>query len=227
MRRVRARFKRRSRPSISSAVSFGISARSRSGHDFSRVLEVMSPRKNRSTRSVTRIFLTMPVLLPSFRDSFPAVLAVKVSLRRGSAATLTAAGCGESVPATEGSIAREPTGLLMASPHRKAASPEENVPQNGHQTAAPSALLPWPHGELLVHSSAECHGGDRHPPTIPGADDAPTRSDSQARFLLTPIFAVASDSAFPACPIPRPPAPRGAPPSRSFLAPQISSGARP
>src|SRR5437016_14653709 len=98
MRRVRARFKRRSRPSISSAVSFGISARSRSGHDFSRVLEVMSPRKNRSTRSVTRIFLTMPVLLPSFRDSFPAVLAVKVSLRRGSAATLTAAGCGESVP---------------------------------------------------------------------------------------------------------------------------------
>jgi len=40
----------------------------------------------------------MPVLLPSFRDSFPAVLAVKVSLRRGSAATWTAAGCGESVP---------------------------------------------------------------------------------------------------------------------------------
>src|SRR5438045_9560124 len=130
-------------------------------------------------------------------------------------------------PATEGRIARVRTSLLMDSPHRKAASLAETVLQNGHQTAAPSALLPSPHGELRGRSSAECRGDDRHPPTIPAAVDAPTPSGSQARFLLTPITVVASGSVSPACPIPQPPAPRGAPAPRSFLAPQISSGARP
>src|SRR5205814_2201108 len=48
-------------------------------------------------------------------------------------------------PATEGRIARVRTSLLMDSPHRKAASLAETVLQNGHQTAAPSALLRSPH----------------------------------------------------------------------------------
>src|SRR5207253_5649046 len=41
---------------------------------------------------------SLPGILPSLPDSFPAVLAVKVPLCRGSAATLTAAGRRESAP---------------------------------------------------------------------------------------------------------------------------------
>src|SRR5207244_3660392 len=85
----------------------------------------------------------------------------------------------------------------------------------GHQTAPPSTLLPEPRAESAHRDSAESRANDLHPPTTPAADDAPTRSDSESPLPLTPTAAVASDSASPACPKPRPPAPRGAPPSRS------------
>src|SRR5207244_3548624 len=127
--------------------------------------------KNRSTGSVSRN------VLPSLRDSFPAVLAVKGSLRRGSAAPLTAVGRRESAP--PGRKDSEEESLLdllfTRSPPRNSASLAETPPQRRHRTAVPSTLLPWPRGEPPARGSAEGCGVDPRPPTTPGAGDGPAR----------------------------------------------------
>src|SRR6516225_11539905 len=169
MRRVWARFRRRSKASSSTAVSFGISGRSCSVDGF----------------ALLEVFLTIPVVLPSLCDSFPAVLAVKGSLRRGSAAPLTAAGRRESAPPRrEGRIEKAPiASVFINSPPRNAVGLAEIAPQTTHQTAVPSSLLPSPRGEPLARGSAECCGVDRRPPTIPAAGDGPARSDTESPVL--------------------------------------------
>src|SRR2546429_7817459 len=116
--------------------------------------------------------------------SFPAVLAVKGSLRRGSPAPLTAAGRWESAPpGREGPEEKSLLDLLFtySPPPRNSASLAETPPQRRHRTAVRSNLLPWPRREPPARGSAEGCGVDPRPPTTPGAGDGPARRSEERR----------------------------------------------
>src|SRR5207253_9613858 len=121
------------------------------------MLQVKPPRKNCSAGSLLRNSSSLPGILPSLPDSFPAVLAVKVPLRRGSAATLTAAGRRESAPlGCEGCADETSTALLLiSSPQKNSASLAASLPHTGHYTAPPSTLLPLPHAASVPRDSAD------------------------------------------------------------------------
>src|SRR5437763_14626400 len=108
------------------------------------MLQVKPPRNNCSAGSLLRNSSSLPGILPSLPDSFPAVLAVKVPLRRGSAAPLTAAGRRESAPlGGDGGVEETSTALLLIpAPQKKSASLAVSPPPTGRQTAPPATLLP-------------------------------------------------------------------------------------